>query len=378
MVAAQLVLAMVTALVVVVAYRSIDGNIAEGEAINHLVASPSPARADVGDSDGDSAGDSAGDEDLEPLNVLVMGSDARTGEGNSIDGESGGGVSDTTILLHVSADRQEAYGISLPRDALVTRPDCETPDGTVPGGRLEMFNTAFKLGGPQCTVQMVEALTGIYIDHYLVLDFNGFKDMVEAVDGVEVCIPEDVVDPEHDIYFDAGVQTLTGQQALNYVRERTVLSATGDIGRMKRQQAFIASMVNKVVSAGTLSRPTRVYDFLDAATSSIVVDEDLDSVGRLVDLSLQFRDTGLSDINFLTVPIAAYEPDPNRLVWTNRADRLWKRVRADRPLGGQLAEGSLSAADGVGTPGGGNRGRGNKSGRTEEQKAAREAAGLCT
>lgn len=374
MVAAQVVLAMVTALVVVVAYRSIDGNIAEGEAINHLVQAPAPVQAEEGEQDGVA--------DLEPMNVLVMGSDARQGEGNSIDGESGGGVSDTTILLHVSADRQEAYGISLPRDALVTRPDCKTPDGSVPGGELQMFNTAFKLGGPQCTVQMVEALTGIYIDHYLVLDFNGFKDMVEAVDGVEVCIPEDVVDPEHDIYFDAGVQTLTGQQALNYVRERTVLSATGDIGRMKRQQAFIASMVNKVISAGTLSRPTRVYNFLDAATSSIVVDEGLDSVGRLVDLSLQFRETGLSDINFVTVPIAAYKPDPNRLVWTGRADRLWKRVRADRSLGAKLAEGSLSAADGVGTPGGANPGasggRGRDPGRTAEQAAARAAAGLCT
>ena len=376
-VASQVVLAMVTALVVVLAYRSLDGNIAEGEAINHLVEAP------VEDEEAD----------LQPMNVLVMGSDSREGEGNSIDGESGGGGSDTTILLHVSADRQEAYGVSLPRDALVTRPDCRTEDGMVPGGELQMFNTAFALGGPQCTVQMVESLTGVYIDHYMVLDFNGFKDMVEAVKGVEVCIPEDVVDPEHDIYFDAGVQTLTGQQALNYVRERTVLSATGDIGRMKRQQAFIASMVNKVVSAGTLSRPTRVFDFLDAATSSIVVDEDLDSIGRLVDLSMQFRDTGLTDISFITVPIAAYEPDPNRLVWTDQADQLWKLIRADRPLGGGLAEGSLTAADDVGTPTGTPSGSpGGPSGspdapgtrvpetdpaQSEAQRTARLAAGLC-
>ncbi|VXB81063.1 LCP family protein [Nocardioides sp. AX2bis] len=381
-VASQVVLAMVTALVVVLAYRSLDGNIAEGEAINHLVEPPEPVVEEEGE-----------EADLQPMNVLVMGSDSRAGEGNSIDGESGGGGSDTTILLHVSADRQEAYGVSLPRDALVTRPDCKTPDGTVPGGELQMFNTAFALGGPLCTVQMVEALTGIYVDHYLVLDFNGFKDMVEAVKGVEVCIPEDVVDPEHNIYFDAGVQTLTSDQALNYVRERTVLSSTGDIGRMKRQQAFIASMVNKVVSAGTLSRPTRVFDFLDAATSSIVVDENLDSIGRLVDLSMQFRDTGLTDISFITVPIAAYEPDPNRLVWTDQADQLWKLIRTDRPLGGTLAEGSLTAADDVGTPSGTPSGSPSTAGggqdapgtrvpeadpaQSEEQRAARVAAGLC-
>lgn len=375
-VASQVVLAMVTALVVVLAYRSLDGNIAEGEAINHLVAPPVPVKNE------------GVEVDLQPMNVLVMGSDSREGEGNSIDGESGGGGSDTTILLHVSADRQQAYGVSLPRDALVTRPDCKTPGGVVPGGELQMFNTAFAVGGPLCTVQMVESLTGIYVDHYMVLDFNGFKDMVEAVKGVEVCIPEDVVDPEHNIYFDAGVQTLTGQQALNYVRERTVLSATGDIGRMKRQQAFIASMVNKVVSAGTLSRPTRVFDFLDAATSSIIVDENLDSIGRLVDLSMQFRDTGLTDISFITVPIAPYEPDPNRLVWTDQADALWKLIRTDRPLAGDLAADSLTAADDVGTvsgsPGGtpGSAGPSEGAGpgapaQSEAQRAARVAAGLC-
>ena len=195
------------------------------------------------------------------MNILVLGSDSRDGPGNGIDDQKGiGGRSDTTILLHVSADRKEAYGVSLPRDALVDRPDCETTDGdTIPGEHLAMFNSAFEVGGVACTIQTVEALTNIRVDDAIVVDFNGFKDMVDAVNGVEVCLPKEVSDPEHGIYFDAGTQTLEGQQALNYVRERTVLSPTGDIGRMKRQQAFIASMVNQVKSAGTLTRPDRIY-----------------------------------------------------------------------------------------------------------------------
>ena len=331
----QLLLAILTGAAVNLAYRNLDGGI-ESQDITSLL-TDRPEKEEV-------------EGPMEPLNILVMGTDDRSCEGCAIDGETGGGGSDTTLLIHVSADRQEAYGISLPRDALVTRPDCVTEDGeTIPGGELEMFNTAFALGGPACTIQTVEQLTGVLIDHYVTVDFNGFVDMVDAVGGVEVCIPKDVADPTHNIYFDAGTQTLEGRQALNYVRERYVLSANSDIGRMKRQQAFIASMVNKVVSAGTLTRPDRVFGFLKAATRSITVDEELGSIKDLVDLALQFRDTGLGDIEFVTVPNEPYEPDPNRLVWSDKAAKLWKRVAKDKSLTKKLDRSSISAKDPVGT-----------------------------
>lgn len=333
-VATQLCLAVLTGAGVWLGYGRLSGNIADGEDIDHAVAAPEE------------------DKPNRPINILVMGEDTRAGEGNAIDGETGGGGSDTTILLHLSADRETAYGVSLPRDAMVARPECESGGETIPAEDPVMFNTAFALGGPRCTVKMVEELTGIYIDHFVVLDFNGFKAMVEAVDGVEVCIPEDVDDDEHNIHFEAGTQLLDGDQALNYVRERTVLSVTGDIGRMKRQQAFMASMINRVMSAGTLSRPNRIYSFLDAVTDSIRVDADLDSLPAMVDLVREFRHTGLSDIRFVTVPIAEYEPDPNRLVWTRDAEDLWRRIINDRPLGRAFDEDSLSADDPVGTASG--------------------------
>jgi LCP family protein required for cell wall assembly len=357
----QLVLALLTAVGVVFAYERLNGNIANGEPIDHGIEKP--------EYEGEKG----------PLNILVMGSDSREGEGNDLEAEGATDErSDTTILIHVSADRKDAYGVSLPRDALVDRPDCTVDGKTVPGEQLAMFNTAFSVGGAQCTIQTVEALTGIYIDHFLTVDFNGFKDMVDAVGGVEVCIPKAVDDDEHDIHFEAGTQELTGQDALNYVRERYVLSVTGDIGRMKRQQAFIASMVNKVMSAGTLSRPDRIYSFLDAATDSIAVDEDLDSIASLVDLATQFEDTGLAHIKFVTVPIAAYEPDPNRLVWTSEAANLWKRIRNDQPLGQDFSEESLSADDPVGTTGGsGPSSSGTGSSGDSSDDEERLAAGLC-
>ncbi len=340
----QALLAVLTVGAVTFAYGALNGNIGAGDTINHTLSKPVAA----GQDDTDTA-------PLEPLNVLVLGSDSRSGVGNDIDGLGDiGERADTTILLHVSADRQDAYGVSLPRDAIVDRPDCTSNDGTVVAGASQvMFNTAFSEGGAQCAVQTVESLTGIYIDHFLVVDFNGFKDMVEAINGVEVCLPTEVDDPAHDIYLPAGVQTLTGQDALNYVRERYTLSATGDIGRMKRQQAFIASMVKKVMSAGILSQPLSIFDFLSAATSSIKVDAKLDSVGKLADLAVQFRNTGLSDIKFITVPIAPYPLDPNRLIWTDAAAGLWKRIIADQQLGKDFSEGSIGADDSVGTVDGG-------------------------
>jgi LCP family protein required for cell wall assembly len=332
----QLVVALVTGLVITVAYKKLDKNFNEGQDIVHKVHKKHLIGGD-------------------PLNILVMGSDSRVGAGNDIDGQTDiGARSDTTILVHVSADRKTVYGVSLPRDAMVARPTCTGKDGKkIPGAELDIFNAAYSLGGPACTARQVESLTGLYIDHYVSIDFNGFKDMVDAVHGVQVCIPEDVNDTAHHITLDAGTQELSGQQALNYVRERYALSANSDIGRMKRQQAFIASMINKVVSAGTLTRPSRVYNFLKAATASIVTDPGISSVSKLVNLAWQFRKTNLDDISFITVPFEEYPPDPNRLQWSPEAKGLWQVILNDKPLPKKYKEEVISANKPPGTPTGG-------------------------
>lgn len=283
----------------------------------------------------------------DPLNILIMGSDSRDGKGNAIDGLKGGGErSDTTILLHLAGDRRHAYGISLPRDSMVQRPECYKEDGTaIPGSgeELVMFNDAFSVGGPACTIQTVEQLTKIRIDHSIVVDFNGFQGMVDAIDGVEVCVPEEVNDEKHNIHLAAGTQTIRGKDALNYVRERTMLSNNGDIGRMKRQQAFIASMAAKLVKAETLARPDKLISFLDAATKSLTVSEGLGDVNKIANLGQEFRKIGLGNIQFITVPMTTYEPDPNRLIWTEDADKLWAKIRQDHPLGKRLTTESLNA-----------------------------------
>lgn len=328
----QLVVALVTGIVISVAYQKLDRNFRPGDEIEHQV----KKKQIIGG---------------EPLNILVMGSDTRAGAGNDIDGQTEiGQRSDTTILVHVSADRKTVYGVSLPRDAMVDRPACQSSDGDVPAADPVIFNDAFSLGGPKCTVEQVESLTGVYIDHYVTLDFAGFKQMVDAVHGVTVCIPEEVDDREHGIFFEAGTQELSGQQALNYVRERYVLSSNSDIGRMKRQQAFVASMINKVVSAGTLTRPSRVYNFLEAATGSITTDPGLSSLSDLVHLAWQFRRTDLDNISFITVPIQEYAPDPNRLEWAPDAAGLWEVIINDQPLPRRYREDAINAEEPPGSP----------------------------
>jgi LCP family protein required for cell wall assembly len=279
-----------------------------------------------------------------PLNILLLGSDTRQGQTGHIGGDTPG-LSDTTILLHISGDRKLAYGVSLPRDAMVDRPSCERKDGqgTDPGG-LSMFNAAYAVGGPACTVKTVEELTNIRINHFVVIDFNGFRKMVDALGGVEVCVPKEVNDTTGHIYLPAGTYDVKGQRALDYVRVRHGISDNGDIGRMKRQQTFLASMANKTVSAGTLVNPVRLVRFLDAATESLTTDTGLSSLNKLGGLAKSLKGIGLDHIQFLTVPFKTYEPDPNRLEWAPGANRLWYRVRMDMPISKRFADEVTTAA----------------------------------
>jgi LCP family protein required for cell wall assembly len=325
----------------------------------------------------------------EPLNVLVMGSDSRDCAGCNIDNLTGGGArSDTTILFHLSADRKRAYGISIPRDSMVDRPDCEAEDGrTIPGADDVMWNEAFGLGGPACTMQQVEQLTGIRLDHFVVVNFEGFQGMVDAIGGVEVCIPEPIVDPAHGINIEAGTRKIEGKEALNYVRARYSIGNGSDVGRMKRQQAFVASMASQLLKAGTLARPDRLARFLDSATKSLTVDPGLKSVLKIAQLGIEFKGIGLDDIQFITIPSIPDPADPNRLVWKEpEASNVWDKIARDEPLTKKLSEDVISAGNLPGSggpsssPGSSSSGSSGSSGggSNEADSQALADAGLCT
>ncbi|MFD0405497.1 LCP family protein [Kitasatospora sp. NPDC127116] len=290
-----------------------------------------------------------------PVNVLMIGSDSR-GNGNSDlgGGGDGGARSDTAILLHVYADHKHAVGISIPRDSLVTVPPCKLPNGKWTKEQTNvMFNSAFSVGdsdqgNPACTQNAVEKLTNLRVDHTIVVDFNGFAAMTKAVGGVEVCLPNDIHEGDLNpnlghkgkLLFPKGKQKVEGQAALDYVRVRHGIGDGSDIGRTKRQQAFMSSLIKEVKSRGM--DPTTLLPLADAATRSLTVDPGLGSAAKLLSFAMELKDVNLHDIKFLTVPWR-YEGPRVALVHPD-VDQLWAALKADRTIDGQDASAPADAA----------------------------------
>ncbi|MYW21116.1 LytR family transcriptional regulator [Streptomyces sp. SID2955] len=267
-------------------------------------------------------------------NILLIGSDTRAGDGNGKYGKDlGTERSDTTILLHLAADRGSATAVSLPRDLMVDVPSCLQEDGRRSDPVFAMFNHAFQVGGSACTIRTVEKLTGIRVDHHMVVDFSGFKEMVDAVDGVEVCLKEPVDDKAAKLRLPAGRVTLDGEQALGYVRARKSLGNGSDTDRMGRQQRFLGALVNKVQSNDVLLNPVKLYPLLDAATSALTTDPELASLRGLYQLVRGLRDIPTEQVRFLTVPRESYVYNANRdQLVEPEAEKLFARLRADRPV----------------------------------------------
>ena len=297
------------------AYRSLDSNI--------TTIDPSAGLGDVRPA-----------KENQSINILAIGSDSREGANGLIGGESPG-LADTTLVVHLAADNSWAAAVSIPRDSMVQMPACFGPDGQLVPGALRQFNAAYPIGGPTCVQRTVEALTGLRIDDFVVVDFVGFKEMVDAVGGVTVYIEAPISDPQSKIYFKPGCQTLDGKKALDYVRVRKgVQGGNGsDLGRIERQQQFLAALAREVTSAGTLTNPLRLYTFLDAATGSVTTSPGLGSIRSMASVAVRVRQIGLDRIEFTTVPVETYPPDPNRVQWAQpEADELWDLLRTDQPL----------------------------------------------
>ncbi|MGW5737676.1 MULTISPECIES: LCP family protein [Streptomyces] len=267
-------------------------------------------------------------------NILLIGSDTRSGRGNKKYGRDPGTQrSDTTILLHLAADRRSATAVSIPRDVMVDIPRCRKSDGSRTRAQFAQFNWAYEFGGTACTIRTVEKMTKIRVDHHMVVDFAGFKDMVDAVDGVQVCLKAPINDRDAHLRIAAGKQTLDGEQALGYVRARKSIGNGSDTDRMDRQQQFLAALVNKVQSNDVLLNPAKLYPVLDAATSSLTTDPALASLRGLYELVRGMRNIPTEQVQFLTVPRRSYVYDANRDELVEpAADELFTRLRTDAPL----------------------------------------------
>ena len=267
------------------------------------------------------------------MNILLLGSDSREGENKAYwSPDISGERSDTTILLHISPNRDHAVAVSFPRDSMVQVPGCTKKNGGKVAPYFGMLNSAFAYAGASCTWKTIESTTNIHIDHYVKIDFTGFKRVVDALGGVEICVPHAVYDPRADLSLRAGRQVVKGNAALGYVRTRYGLGDGSDLERIQRQQKFMASVVNKATSGSMLTDPARIYKFLDAVTKSIATDDEL-SVSAMRKLAMSLRGMTAGTVKFVTVPTRVYPRDPNRVQWDMAQARpLFDAIRRDDAL----------------------------------------------
>jgi LCP family protein required for cell wall assembly len=300
---------------------------------------------------------------LKAQNFVLIGSDTRQGKSGKGTGGSNvqGARSDTTILMHISANNGGATLISIPRDSYVQIPSCVVgPNGQTSSPEMNKFNAAYSIGseydnkyGPSCTVHTIETLTGIHIDHFAVVDFAGFEHMVSALGGVKMCVAHRLYDPIiHDAsgYHGSGLDLpagksveINGTQALALMRARYALDGGGDLPRIKRQQEFIGAMIRKATSTSLLVNPFRLQSFLKAAASSLTTDGF--GLGTMHKLAGALHNVGAGGVRLLTVPNLTSAPGMpyGDVEWDpSKAPALWNAIKDDQPIPGTKPSASAS------------------------------------
>ncbi|WP_445028536.1 LCP family protein [Streptomyces sp. SAS_270] len=267
----------------------------------------------------------------EALNILVLGSDSRSGRENAAlgGGDSSGARSDTAMVVHIDRGRTTATVVSIPRDTLVTRPACPTPSGgTTAVAYGAMFNSAYSVGGPVCAVKTVESLTDVRMDHYIEIDFSGFAKLVNAVGGVDVTTDEDIDDDKSHLHLKAGDHHLNGKQALALARTRHGIGDGSDLGRIALQQKLVKALLEQISTTDLLAGPTKLYKVADAVTGSLTTDTGLDSLGELMELGQSLEGLSAEDVKTVTMPVVTAPSDHNRVVAREpAASKLWKSLR---------------------------------------------------
>ncbi|HEY9371337.1 LCP family protein [Streptomyces sp.] len=297
-------------------YFKLNGNL-QGVDINAQLGKNRPANVDNGSMD-----------------ILVLGSDSRSGANGAYGRDEGAARSDTAMVVHVYEGHKKASVVSVPRDTLVERPACTDADGKrVPGEDRAMFNTAYEVGGPACAVKTVESMSGIRMDHYIEVDFTGFKKLIDELDGVEITTTKAIEDSKSHLDLEPGTHTLDGEQSLGLVRTRKSVGDGSDLGRIQLQQAFIKAFIDRVKDVGVFTDPKKLVDLADTATKAITPDSELDSVNELMGFAKGLGKLGPQDVQMITLPVAYDTADPNRVVPLEAAGRqVWTALKADLPI----------------------------------------------
>ncbi|MFE3329533.1 LCP family protein [Streptomyces sp. NPDC059176] len=281
----------------------------------------------------------AGNKDVSadgPMNILLLGTDKRTGAGNSGYGDKGSeGHADTTFLFHVSQDRTNATAVSIPRDLITDIPDCPTKqqDGStkiIRGSQRVRFNESYGVAGrdPGCTMRTVKALTGVPVDHFMMADFNAVKTLSTAVGGVEICLAKPIKDRRSKLDLPAGPQKVEGEDALAFVRNRHGLGNESDLDRIKQQQQFVASMIRQM-KEDTLGNPQKMFALADAATKALTVDKAIGDIPKLTSLAKDLGEIDIKHITFATVPVVDNTDGATVLLDPTKAPQVFSMLQND-------------------------------------------------
>jgi LCP family protein required for cell wall assembly len=314
------------------AYWHLNHNIRSVD-INSALGDDRPARAVSAPSPTAPAGASATASPLPTgaLNILVLGSDSRSGKANKElgGGDSTGARSDTAMVVHIDAGRTGATVVSIPRDTLVTRPSCPLPSGgSTATAYGAMFNSAYAVGGPVCAVKTVESMTNVRMDHYIEIDFSGFAKLVDALGGVTVTTDQDIDDDKSHLHLPSGTHHLNGTRALALARTRHGIGDGSDLGRIGLQQKLVTALLEQMAATDLLSDPAGLYRAADAVTAGLTTDTGLDSLGELMRLGESLKGLTADHVRTVMMPVVTAPSDPNRVVAKEpAADDLWASLR---------------------------------------------------
>ena len=271
-----------------------------------------------------------------PINVLLIGSDTREGQGSTSYGPVGNALADVIILMHVSADRKNAVALSFPRDLMVAMPACPDPEGgeDYSARNLVQINATMNYGGPACTLLTVQQLTGVRIPYLAMIDFKGVIAMSEAVGGVTVCVAEPIKDTYTNLYLDAGEHTLIGAEALAFLRTRHGVGDGSDLSRISNQQVFLTSLVRKLKDEGALTNPFTMLKIGTAALENMTLSNSLTNIGVIFGMAKEVNDVDLDKITFLKLPV--YDMDGEYAgrvaVVEDKAQLLFDKLANDESL----------------------------------------------
>ncbi|WP_069764070.1 LCP family protein [Streptomyces sp. LUP47B] len=293
-----------------------------------------------------------------PLNILLIGSDSRNSDenvklGGSRDNRGNPPLGDVQMLIHLSADRKSAAMVSIPRDTRVDIPKCTDPDtGKTYPPINDIINTSLARGGAGCTLATWQNLTGVYIDHWMTIDFSGVVRMADAIGGVSVCVKQNVWDRPtaqvaggSGLKLTAGTHKVKGKQALQWLRTRHAWGS--DLMRARAQHMYLNSMIRTLKGQNVFTDTPRLMDLAEAATKSLQVSEEIGSVKELYDLGLQLKSVPTDRITSVTMPNVQDPKNKEHVVPDGaNADKLWEMLRDDVSLDdkGKAPEGKKTVA----------------------------------